>query len=268
MTLLAVVAAAAAFWVLVGPAVRGRLAEVPDKVVPSSMTTRLAGQLPWLGVAIVSVVGLLVGGLVGATFAFSLSMPMATAVKTWWHHRQRAAARSHAEESEVACRQLAALLRVGHVPAVALSLAAARSKILSLPAAAQMVGAKVPPVLRRLGQRPGHAAIAELGVAWEVSEATGASLSAALDSVIGRLVSRKALLRVVASELAAPRATGRLLAALPLVGIGLGYGFGGDPLGFLGGSALGQISLATGVGLGCVGLLWIEHIANGADRWR
>jgi tight adherence protein B len=62
--------------------------------------------------------------------------------------------------------------------------------------------------------------------------------------------------------LSAPRATSRLLAVLPLAGLALGYGFGGDPVGFLAGSAPGQLSLVVGVALGCAGVLWTERIAD------
>ena len=57
----------------------------------------------------------------------------------------------------------------------------------------------------------------------------------------------------------------RLLAALPLAGVALGYGFGGDPLAFLAGSLPGQLSLIGGVSLGCAGVVWTEHIADAGN---
>ena len=62
--------------------------------------------------------------------------------------------------------------------------------------------------------------------------------------------------RLVASELASPRATGKMLALLPLLGIGLGFAGGGDPLVFLLGGLVGRICLAAAVCLVCAGLVW------------
>jgi len=52
---------------------------------------------------------------------------------------------------------------------------------------------------------------------------------------------------------------------LPLVGLGLGYGFGGDPLEFLTASVPGQLCLALGALLGCVGVFWTERIAGSEE---
>ncbi len=96
-----------------------------------------------------------------------------------------------------------------------------------------------------------------------VAERTGASLGATLDALAERLTAAGNLQDVVNAELAAPRATGRLLAVLPLAGLLLGYGLGGDPLAFLTGSPAGQLSLVAGITLGCAGVLWTERIAGG-----
>ena len=61
-----------------------------------------------------------------------------------------------------------------------------------------------------------------------------------------------------------PSATGRLLAVLPLAGLGLGFAFGGDPLAFLLGTAVGRLALCAGVGLACAGIAWSERIARAA----
>ena len=52
---------------------------------------------------------------------------------------------------------------------------------------------------------------------------------------------------------------------LPLAGLGLGYGFGGDPLDFLTASVLGQLCLTFGALLGCLGVLWTERIAGSEE---
>jgi len=162
-----------------------------------------------------------------------------------------------------AARLLAGLLRLGHVPAAALRAAAQEAPPLAEVVAVQQVGGEVAPILRRLGARPGSEGLAELGAAWQVADRTGASLGATLDALAERLTAAGSVNDVVSAELAAPRATGRLLAVLPFAGLLLGYGLGGDPLAFLTGSPAGRLSLIVGVALGCAGVLWTERIAGG-----
>lgn len=213
-------------------------------------------------VAGVTVAGGLVGGGAGAAVGASAALPVLTALLVWRQHRARAGAEAAAKEVFGACQLLAGLLRVGHVPAAALRIAVRDAPVLAEAAAVQAVGGPVGPALRRGGAEPGRGGLAELGIAWKVAERTGASLTATLDALAQRLAARQAVGNVVAAELSAPRATGRLLAALPVVGVLLGYSFGGDPVGFLTGSLPGQLSLTTGVALGCAGVLWTERIAD------
>ncbi|WP_143483650.1 type II secretion system F family protein [Propionicimonas paludicola] len=179
--------------------------------------------------------------------------------------QRRRAARDEAEVVS-ACRLLVGLLRVGQVPGGALQLAAAESPVLAEAAAAQRAGGSVAEVLRAGAVRPGQAGLSELAVAWELAERTGASMTSALDSVVERQAAASGVAEVVASELAAPRATGRLLAVLPLAGLALGFAVGGDPLSFLLGSMVGQVSLTAGVTLACVGVLWTDWLARPGVR--
>jgi len=262
VTLLAAAAAALACWLAFGPPAPQRLRDRGDAVEARHSRAWLWPTLVALAVVAVTVAGGLIGGSAGASVAGSAALPLVTAGLVWRRHRARAAASTAAREVFDACQLLAALLRVGHVPAAALRVAAHDVPALAEAAAVQEVGGPVGPALRRGGSAPGRSALVELGIAWEVAERTGASLTATLDALADRLVARRAVGNVVASELAAPRATGRLLAGLPVVGLLLGYSFGGDPLGFLVGSVLGQVSLGIGVALGCAGVLWTERIAD------
>ena len=66
----------------------------------------------------------------------------------------------------------------------------------------------------------------------------------------------------VDAELASARLTGQLLAVLPGLGLGLGFVGGGDPLGFLIGTPLGQGCVVVAVGLLCAGLIWTEKLSD------
>jgi tight adherence protein B len=70
--------------------------------------------------------------------------------------------------------------------------------------------------------------------------------------------------RVVNSELAAARATSKVMAALPPCGIAIGYLLGGDPARWLLVRPAGWTCLLTGILLACAGVLWIEALAQRA----
>ncbi len=267
MSLLAATAALLAGLLLVDEPSVARLRTLRDEGPSTGGLARLAWRgLPIGLVTTAAAAGGLTAGAAGAVVAFAVTAPLWTVLLVWRRHARRAAATATEVAVAAACQLLAGLLRVGHVPSEALSVAARDSPLLAEAAAVQQVGGTVGPVLRRLGRRPGGAGLAELGVAWEVAERTGASLGATLDALAERLAAVRAVRDVVTAELSAPRATGRLLAVLPAAGLLLGYSLGGDPLAFLTGSLPGQLSLAAGVALGCAGVFWTERIADAGDH--
>ena len=127
------------------------------------------------------------------------------------------------------------------------------------------VGGEVTTVWRRQAARPGHGGLLELARSWEVSVQTGAPLSAALEQVASSLSAEQSLRTVVDGELAAPRATSKVMAALPACGIGMGYLLGGDPVAWLLEAPPGWACLVLGVALGCAGVVWIELLARRAS---
>lgn len=177
--------------------------------------------------------------------------------------RRTAAERSRAAVAE-ACTLLAANLRVGMVPAQALTAAADTCAVLEEARQTLALGGDVTAVWRRQARRDGSAGLRELARAWQVGTRTGASLTSTLDEVARGLTADVALRAVVGSELAAPRATGKVMAALPALGLGLGYLLGGDPLRWLAASAAGWACLLAGTVLACAGVLWIETLARRA----
>ncbi|WP_375431054.1 type II secretion system F family protein [uncultured Friedmanniella sp.] len=177
--------------------------------------------------------------------------------------RRRAAERGRLAVAEAAT-VLAANLRVGMVPAQALTKAAAGCPVLDEARATLAIGGDVPAVWRRQSAVEGRAGLRELARAWQVSGVSGASLTGTLEEVAAGLAADQSLRAVVGSELAAPRATGKLMAVLPVLGIGMGYLIGGDPLQWLVAGPAGWGCLLLGVGLACAGVLWIENLARRA----
>jgi tight adherence protein B len=111
---------------------------------------------------------------------------------------------------------------------------------------------------------PGQELLGDLGGAWHVADRSGAPLAA----VLARLAESARIERDIAREaeagVAPARATGRLMAVLPIVGLLLGSGMGGDPVAVLTGTWIGVSCLAGGCALACLGIAWIEHIAASA----
>ena len=183
--------------------------------------------------------------------------------------RRRALARGIAETQErvlECCDLLASELAAGQAPDSALARAAETWPALAPAWLSHAYGGDVPSALRRAGAEPGAEGMTLVAAAWHVSHQTGHGLSDALARVAQSLREARATDRLVRGELASARATARLVAALPLVGLVIGSGSGGDPLGFLLGTPLGIACLAGGLALGLAGLAWIERIAAGIGR--
>jgi tight adherence protein B len=179
------------------------------------------------------------------------------------YRRRRSAHRARADVAQ-ACAVLASYLRVGQVPSAALAIAAADYEVLRKGQQAHTLGGDVVHVWRQQARLPGHGGFLELGRAWQVSVETGAPMSSTLDQVAASLSADQELTRVVNSELAAARATSRVMAALPPCGIGIGYLLGGDPARWLLDGPAGWACLLAGTLLACVGVLWIEALARRA----
>lgn len=255
MTALAVLAAALAGWWFVYPAGESRL-RAADRRQPR----RIRWHVGWLAPM---AAGLLAGGVAGWAPGVCVACIAATGGWVVRGHRRRATAQARRAEVVRSCQLLGAMVRLGLVPAAALRSAAADAPLLAEVAALQAMGGPVAPALRTAASgSPGSAGLGELAAAWQVAEVTGGSLAGTLDAVADRLAADAELRATVSAELAAPRATGRLLAALPLAGLALGYLMGGDPLAFLTGSWFGQLCLVGGVVLGSAGVVWTERLAD------
>lgn len=218
---------------------------------------------------VLGLLGLLGSVALVAPRALTWVVPGLTAALTlgWLVRQSRAdkARRTAADEVVQACQAVAAQLRVGDIPARALARVAVDSPLLQPVAAAQAIGGDVPAALRAVAARPGCGGLMSLARSWLLCQTTGAPIASAATRVAEGLRADSATERLVAAELAAPRATGRMLAALPALGIGLGYVGGGSPVDFLGRTLVGQACLAAAICLVCGGLVWTTLLGRAPD---
>ena len=257
------------------PAAR-RLSSRLDPRTPASVTeARVEGgtrrRRSWMVLPIVvSLLGVIIAaGYVakapGAVVASAALLVAATAARLVVQHRRRRSARRARADVAHACTVLASYLRVGQVPSAALAIAAADCEVLRDGHHAHSLGGDVVHIWRQQARRPGHGGLLELARAWQVSVETGAPMSSTLDQVAASLSADQELIRVVNSELATARATSKVMAGLPLCGIGIGYLLGGDPARWLLAGPAGWACLLSGVVLACAGVLWIEALARRAS---
>lgn len=177
--------------------------------------------------------------------------------------RRRRAARQRKAVSH-ACTMLAAQMGVGQIPLDALRSVAPDCPMLIPAVHTADLGGDVVQQWRRQSVEPGQGGLADLARAWQLSVNTGASMTNVLDDVARALGDDEALDLVITSEAAGPRASGKIMAGLPLVAMAMGYLMGGDPVGFLFGSPIGWASLSCGVLFACGGVLWMDRVADHA----
>ncbi|NEB00643.1 type II secretion system F family protein [Streptomyces sp. SID13726] len=131
--------------------------------------------------------------------------------------------------------------------------------------AAARFGGDVPGALAVAARRPGAEGLSGLAACWRVAVDQGAGLAAGLGRLEGALRAERDQRADLRAQLAGARSTAWMLAALPVLGLGLGAALGADPL---------HVLLHTGAGLGCllvggllegVGMWWAMRIVRGAE---
>jgi tight adherence protein B len=257
------------------PAAQSLSSRLAPEVPPSAAQARIEcvgrRRRSWTALVIVIILlGLIIaaGYLVkapGAVLASAALLIIVMAACLVVQQRRRRSARRMRADVAHACTVLASYLRVGQVPSAALAIAAAECEVLRDGHHAHSLGGDVVHVWRQQARRTGYAGFLELARAWQVSVETGAPMSSTLAQVAASLSADQELIRVVNSELAAARATSKVMAALPLCGIGIGYLLGGDPARWLLAGPAGWACLLSGVVLACAGVLWIEALARRAS---
>lgn len=163
---------------------------------------------------------------------------------------------------------MAAELRAGILPRRVLWGLASDFPFLGPASRAAELGGDVSSALRRESTRPGCEQLSEVASAWMVAERAGAPLARVLDRLESSARDDREIEREVQSGVAPARATGRLMAVLPVVGLTLGSGMGGDPVTLLTSTVPGALCLASGSACACAGVAWVNRIASAAERNR
>jgi tight adherence protein B len=141
-------------------------------------------------------------------------------------------------------------------------------------------GDDVPAALRRMrlsgtatgrtspSVRPAANGLSKLAAAWQVADRSGAPLADVLDRLDAELGAAGRLRDRTEAHTAAASATVRLLAGLPVLGIGIGYALGGDPMTILLHTAPGMVCALVALTLQVTGLAWAERITGSAANAR
>lgn len=158
---------------------------------------------------------------------------------------------------------LASELEAGQPPLAALATAAGEPPVWPLAVIAARQHGDAVAALRLDGHR--HEPIAMLAACWEVGSGSGAGLASAVARLADSARVAEDVRVQLEAQLAGPRATARMLAALPLVGLALGSLLGAEPLRWIFGTPVGLTCLAAGIGLTILGMWWTNRIAAAVD---
>ncbi|MEU5989945.1 type II secretion system F family protein [Spirillospora sp. NPDC047418] len=162
------------------------------------------------------------------------------------------------------CDAMAAELSAGRTPDEAFTAAAV---VLDPHISRELLHTPRPPPdhLDELATRPGAEGLRLLAACWRIGAERGGTLATVLDGLAGALRDEEAQRQDVAVQLAGPRATARLLALLPLLGLAMAAALGAHPIPFLCTTLPGLACLITGTTLNLLGLHWTRRLAKSAE---
>lgn len=132
--------------------------------------------------------------------------------------------------------------------------------------AAARDGDDVPAALTRASTSDGFDGLRLLAGCWRIGVDRGGMLASVIEGLAEALRDQQSHREDIALQLAGPRATARLLAVLPALGLGMAATLGAHPLAFLFGSLPGVLCLALGLGLDALGLWWTTRLAAAAEQ--
>lgn len=186
----------------------------------------------------------------------------------WWRQRWRRS-QTQSRRRQGAAEFVLALadeLSTGLPLDTAVTRAAEGMPWLAHTARAARMGGDIAQALRQDASRFDVAVLASLSAAWQVASGSGAGLAVASRNLGHAAMERERARRELASEMAGPRATARVLAFLPVIGLLLGSGFGGSPWAWLTSTPLGLAVLAVGLALEFLGLAWVNWLVRRVER--
>lgn len=235
-------------------------------LVPRHWSIRPGSLVAPLGAA--ACVGVLTAGLPPARLIVALTIGGVGlfALRQVQAERVRRRARAGRAAVAEAVGLMAAELRAGVLPQRVLSGLAPEFPFLAAASRTADLGGDVPAALRLEAVVPGREQLGELSSAWMVAERAGAPLAQVLDRLEASARDDREIEREVQSGVAPARATGRLMAILPAVGLMLGTGMGSDPVELLTSTVPGALCLAAGSACACAGVAWVNRIAATAER--
>ncbi|MER5862113.1 type II secretion system F family protein [Kitasatospora sp. NPDC002040] len=218
--------------------------------------------------------GLLAGRLSSSPVPLLVAALAVLPVRRWRSRRRRAAEAGRRAVAVIElCTGLAAELRSGATAQQALHTVLGRASVLtaglgaesSARLAAGRYGADIPAALRTVAELPGGRGAAAVAACWQVTAESGTGLAPGLDQLADALRAERALAEEIEGELAGPRTTVAVLAALPLIGLLLGAALGAEPVRILLHTPAGLACLAAGALLEAAGLAWTARIVRAAE---
>ncbi|HEX4226401.1 MAG TPA: type II secretion system F family protein [Pseudonocardiaceae bacterium] len=264
MLTLATLALAAA--VLIWPAQTGLRRLRAMALLPPSRRPRLKISRPGpvLGIAVLGTTALVI---FGPGVAIAVVVAGATMLRRWRARNELRGRITATEGMAQALSGLVAELNAGANTAAAASAVAEdadpeSAAVLVAVAGAVRLGGDVDRAVRQCSTAAPHLAglLRPLAAALTLARRHGLPTAEVLDAVRKDVDGRLRFTKQVQARMAGPRASGTVLAALPLVGIGLGQLMGAAPLRVLLTTGIGQGLLAVGTVLACAGVLWIAKL--------
>lgn len=242
-------------------------ARTPRLSTPGAVRS-LAGLAAVSGAVALTALTVLDVGPGATTLPLATSASLVAAVGVTLGRRARNTRRARSRRSGVieACDALAAGLRAGQPPQRVLDRVATDVDTLRPAAAAAALGGDVAAALHAAARLEGAEGLGPLAAAWTVAQRSGAGLAEVVSRIAGVVRADAEQRRQVDVALGTSRSTARLLAGLPVMGIVLGTGIDADPVAVLFGTVGGAWCLAAGTTLASAGVLWVERLADAANR--
>lgn len=187
-----------------------------------------------------------------------------TQVRLWVIGRWQRRARQLQAARMVAA--FAAELRAGMPMALALQRADASFGLCPVTIAGLATGADIETCLRKDAKNGPLPLLEQLATLWQVSAHNGAGMAVACDRLATAGYQHYEFHRELKSLLAGPKTTARVVALLPLLGLGFAALLGARPLTILLGTWWGILLLVAGIALDVAGVLWLQFMIRQVER--